>query len=346
VKEINAQGGTLGRKWETIVADSRTDPRVAISQAHWLLREKRVDFLVGTFSSAERNAVGPLVTYEDKLLLYPTFYEGQQQEYYPGVCNKNIFMFGPDPRQQFLPHLEYMVQTFGCRFYLVGLDYVWPRAANRLLKESLDKLQGEIVGETYFPLNTQDFRSEILSITAIKPSIIFLTLAGDDTNRFRKQLYAAGVKKDLVVWSIDSEESATMDLGPSASCGDFSSFDYFWCVDHPNNIRFRRRFHEFYPDVIMDTVGVAMYNAAHMLANAIRQAGSIELEAVTSALEGMDFEMAPQGRVWMRKEDHQLILPSYLMKVRKDWTGPDDMFELIQMITADQQDNKCYVTLR
>ena len=95
VEEINAAGGVLGRPIKMILADYKTDRRLVVEQANRLIRQERVDLLAGTFSSADRNAAGPIVKAANKLLLYPTWYEGQIKEYYPGVCNPNIFMFGP-----------------------------------------------------------------------------------------------------------------------------------------------------------------------------------------------------------------------------------------------------------
>ena len=111
VEEINAAGGVLGRPIEMILADYQTDQRLVVEQANRLLRQEKVDLLAGTFSSADRNAAGPVVKAADKILLYPTWYEGQIKDYYPGVCNPNIFMFGPEPTQQVWPFMEYMVST-------------------------------------------------------------------------------------------------------------------------------------------------------------------------------------------------------------------------------------------
>ncbi len=130
VDEINDAGGVLGRKIELEIADSKTEPRIVVEQANRLIRQEKVDFLAGTFSSAERNAAGPVVKSANKILLYPTFYEGQEQNYYPGVCNKNIYMFGPEPTQQVWPFLEYMIKKFGKKFFLIGSDYAWPRVTN------------------------------------------------------------------------------------------------------------------------------------------------------------------------------------------------------------------------
>ncbi len=122
VDEINAAGGVLGRKLEIVEGDSKTEPRIVVEQANRLIRQDNVDFLAGTFSSAERNAAGPVVASANKILLYPTWYEGQEKEYYPGVCNKNMFMFGPEPTQQVWSHLEYMIKTFGKKFFMIGSD--------------------------------------------------------------------------------------------------------------------------------------------------------------------------------------------------------------------------------
>lgn len=334
VDEINAAGGTLGRKWEVVVADSKTEPQVVTEQANRLVRDEQVDFLAGTFSSAERNAAGPVATQADKLLLYPTFYEGQSQQFYPGVCNPNIFMFGPEPSTQVWPHLDYMTRNHGKKFFMIGSDYVWPRETNRLTRQKLEELGGSVVGEVYIPFNTPQYGSVIDQIKSSGADIVFLTLTGSDTVNFRRQFAAAGMKKDFVVWTVDDEEAATSGIGPDATEGDYVSFDYFWSIDTPNNKKFREAVKAKYPDVIMSTVGVAMYNAAHMTAMAIDKAGAVTTDAIRSALAGMTFDGAPQGSITMRAEDHQAVLPSYLVQAQPNWTGPDDMFTVVQSVTS------------
>lgn len=334
VQEINEAGGTLGREWELVIVDSKTEPQIVTEQASRLVREEQVDFLAGTFSSAERNAAGPVVTQADKLLLYPTFYEGQSQEFYPGVCNPNIFMFGPEPSEQVWPHMEYMVEKHGGKFFMIGSDYVWPRETNRLTKQKLQELGGSAVGEVYIPFNTPQYGSVISQIKRSGADVVFLSLTGSDTVNFRRQFAAAGMKDDFVVWTVDDEEAATSGIGPDASEGGYVSFDYFWSIDTPNNEKFRAKVKEQRPDVIMNTVGVAMYNAAHMTAMAIEEAGEVSTEGIRSALEGMTFDGAPQGSITMRAEDHQAVLPSYLVQAQPNWTSPDDMFKVVHSMDS------------
>lgn len=347
VDEINAAGGVLGRQLELVVGDSKTEPRIVVEQANRLIRQEKVDFLAGTFSSAERNAAGPVVKSANKVLLYPTFYEGQEKEYYPGVCNKNIFMFGPEPTQQVWPHLEFIMKTYGKKFFMIGSDYAWPQVTNLVTKRKLDELGGEVVGEVYIPFGTPQYESVLRDIRKSGADVIFHSLTGSDTVNFRQQFAAAGMKEDFALWTVDDEEVVTTGLGPEVSGGDYVSFDYFMSIKHPNNASFLERFKKkFGADALMNTVGVAMYNAAHMAAKAMEAAGKVDTDSLRDALGGIEFANAPQGPVKMRAVDHQIVVPSYLMKVRNDWTSVNDMFEEVQSFEAvEPLDARCDLPL-
>lgn len=348
VDEINAKGGILGRPVEVVLADSKTEPRIVVEQANRLIRQERVDFLAGTFSSAERNAGAPVATQANKILLYPTFYEGQEGEYYPGVCNKNIFMFGPEPTQQVWPFMDHMMKEFGKKFFMIGSDYVWPQVTNLVTKRKIAELGGEVVNEVYIPFNTPQYDSVLRDIRGSGADIIFHTLTGSDTVNFRQQFVAAGMNKDFTLWTVDDEEVVTSGLGPKSSAGTYVSFDYFMSIVHPNNKKFLEGFRaKFGKDALMNTVGVAMYNAAHMAALAIEKTGEVSTDALREGLEDLTFDQAPQGSVTMRKLDHQLVVPSYLMRVRADWTSVNDMFEeVLSVAEAVPLDGRCEYPLK
>lgn len=347
VDEINAAGGVLGRQIEIVIGDSKTEPRIVVEQANRLIRQERVDFLAGTFSSAERNAAGPVVKAADKILLYPTFYEGQEKKYAPGVCNSNIFMFGPEPTQQVWPHMEYMTKKYGKKFFMIGSDYAWPRVTNEVTKQKLKELGGEVVGEVYIPFNTPQYESVLRDIRGSGANIVFHSLTGSDTVNFRQQFAAAGMQKDFVIWTVDDEEVVTSGLGPKVSANAYVSFDYFMSIDSPNNNEFLKKFKaKFGQDALVNTVGVGMYNAAHMAALAIAKAGEVSTKALRANLKGLTFDKAPQGSVTMRANDNQAIVPSYLMKVRDNWTGVNDMFEKVQSLDrAVPVDARCDLPL-
>jgi urea transport system substrate-binding protein len=60
----------------------------------------------------------------------------------------------------------------------------------------------------------------------------------------------------------------------------------------------------------------------------------------------MTFDAAPQGAVRMRAIDNQMVVPSYLMRVREGWTGVNDMFEEVQSFeSVEPLDARCDLPL-
>jgi len=333
-REVNNEDGINGRDIELVVEDTKTDPKTVTEKAQKVIRQDNVDIVAGTFSSASRNAAAPVITQEDTILLYPTFYEGQDQENSPGTCNDLIFMFGPVPSQQAGPWMDRMTSEHGKKFYMVGSDYVWPQVTNQRVKSALDELGGSVVNEEYIPLGTSDFGSVISRISNSDADIVFGTLTGTDTIAFAKQFYNRGLQNEFTYWTVDDEEFATKGKGPEASVGTYVSFDYFQTIDTDQNNSFIKEVkNEYGSDAGMDTVGAGMYNAGRMFAKAANEAGSVATDDVIGGLEGLE-HTGPQGPVKMREKDHQMVLPSYLTRVKKSWTSFENMFE-----TLDEQNS-------
>lgn len=328
-QEINANDGINGRNIEVTVEDTKTDPKTVTEKTQKVIRQDNVDIIAGTFSSASRNAAAPVATQEDTPLLYPTFYEGQDQENFPGTCNDLSFMFGPVPSQQAGPWMERMTSEHGNKFYMIGSDYVWPQVTNRRVKSSLESLGGEVVGEEYIPLGTSDFGSPLSRISNSDADIVFGTLTGTDTIAFAKQFYNRGLQNEYTYWTVDDEEFATDGKGPQASEGTYVSFDYFHTIENEMNSTFVQKVKDKYgSDAGMNTVGTAMYNAGKMFAKAANRIGGVATDDVIEGLEGLS-HTGPQGPVKMRKKDHQLVLPSYLVRVNEGWSNFENMFEIL-----------------
>src|SRR5713101_6473886 len=66
-EEVNAAGGVLGRKVEIVPRDSKNRPDEAVRVSRELIARERVDFLVGTFTSAEGPAVSEIAK-ENKIV--------------------------------------------------------------------------------------------------------------------------------------------------------------------------------------------------------------------------------------------------------------------------------------
>ena len=150
VDEINAAGGVLGRQLQVVVADSASDTAVAATVARQLVEKDKVDFVIGTVTSATRQAVkGIIATTGKTLLVIPTSYEG-------GDCIENMWIVGAVPNQQVDPMVAYGVEKGAKTWYLCGADYLYPRNMLAQVKTQVAAAGGTIVGEDYYALTDTD----------------------------------------------------------------------------------------------------------------------------------------------------------------------------------------------
>src|SRR5258706_199888 len=92
IEEINASGGVMGRKIETIVEDGASDWPTFAEKARKLLDRDKVAAIMGCYTSASRKATLPVVERSKGLLYYPTYYEGLavSEEEASGIGAENL----------------------------------------------------------------------------------------------------------------------------------------------------------------------------------------------------------------------------------------------------------------
>jgi ABC-type branched-subunit amino acid transport system substrate-binding protein len=190
VDDINAGGGLLGGPIDLIVEDGATVDSVAAAKAAKLVRQDRVDVILGGIYSSTRQAIkGPAVVEGKTLYIYPEQYEGEE-------FDPLIFCTGPTPAQQVEPLLPWLMRETGAKkFYLPSADYIWPRTLNRKAREIVTANGGAIVGEEYFPLDHADYRKTIEKIISSGAEVVFNTTVPPGLTPFLAQLYDSGFTK-------------------------------------------------------------------------------------------------------------------------------------------------------
>ncbi len=291
IDEVNQQGGVLGKPLQPILEDGESDPKTFAQKAEQLIKKNQVQTIFGCWTSASRKAVLPIVEHEKHLLWYPVQYEGQEQ-------SPAIMYGGATPNQQILPALEWGIQTFGPRVYLVGSDYVFPRTANQLIKTRLPEYHGELAGETYRPLGAQQFQKTIQFIQQSKPDFVINTLNGDSNQGFFQNLHKANLSAaNLPIISMSVAEDELQHIGLQWTIGHFAAWNYFQSLSTPSNQYFVKAFQQRYGQnrVTGDPIEAA-YSQVHLYARAANKAVSTNTAAIRKAAGGLIFS-APQGLI-------------------------------------------------
>ena len=184
--EINADGGIMGKQIEVVEEDGQSEPTVFAEKINKLLTEDEVAAVFGGWTSASRKAMLPVVEGANGLLFYPVQYEGLE-------ASENIYYTGATTNQQIIPAMDFLKSKGVKTLFLAGSDYVFPRTANKIIKQYAEELGIEIVGEEYVPLDSDDWTTQVAKIAAAKPDFVFNTINGSSNVGFIKAYYEAGL---------------------------------------------------------------------------------------------------------------------------------------------------------
>ena len=311
VDEINQRGGLLGRKVEALVRDGKSSPDIFSEASKRLIEEDDVDVIFGCWTSSCRKSLVPIFEANDHLLYYALQYEGME-------ASKNVIYLGAVPNQQIVPALEWSFSKFGKRIYLIGSDYVYPHAANQVIKDQVAKWRGEIVGEAYVPLGSNKFGQVISDIHQTKPDVIFNTINGKSNLDFFRSLRASGISPDNIPtfsFSLSEEELSRFDNIEMA--GDFIVSNYLQNIDNPVNARFVKRFKDKYGDdrVIGNSMQIA-YMGVHLWAKAVEKAGTSDVSEVRDAASGISIN-GPSGMLYIEPETQHTWKSMYIAQVTR-----------------------------
>lgn len=296
-------------RFETITIDPGGRIEEYAQGAQHLLMKEHVTHVIGCYTSSSRKEVLPCFEKYDGVLWYPSHYEGFES-------SDNVIYTGASPNQHIVPLSNYLLRTHGKNAFCLGSNYVWAWENNRILREAVHANGGKVLAERYFRVGEVDFTPMIRQIIDLRPSFIFNTLIGISSYAFFQQLHRAcktcGIDQPrlLPVASCSLSEPELLEIGPEACGGHVSSSVYFESIDSDRNRSFVRCYRKKFPDAGPTSADAeASYIAVHLLARAIRYAGSPDMGSVLAALPFIAME-APQGRVKIDPDNrHSYLTP-------------------------------------
>src|SRR5882757_9850330 len=190
--------------------------------------------------------------------------------------------------------------------FLAGSDYVFPRTANKIIKQYAKQLGIEIVGEEYVPLSSDDWTTQVAKIAAAKPDFVFNTINGSSNVGFIKAYDEAGLgpsKSPIISVSIAEEEAPSMGANIT---GQYAAWNYFESVASPENAKFIAAFQAKYGTnrPTSDPMEAA-YTSLYLYKAMVEKAKSFCVDAVNGAADGVTFA-APEGLVKVDGENHHI----------------------------------------
>jgi urea transport system substrate-binding protein len=302
IEELNKQGGLLGRKVVPVIGNGESNYLKFAAEAERLITKDHVSAIFGTRASVNRKAVKKVVEAHQNLLFYPMQFEGLEQ-------SPNIIYLGAASNQQILPAVDFMHDKLGKRrFFLVGSDYIFPRAANAIIRDYVEQnnkyRDAQILDEQYIPFGSMEVQATIRAILEKKPDLILNTINGDSNTAFFRELHNKlrqnGLSTDSVpVLSFSMTENDLLSIGEDGA-GHYAAWSYFQSLPGAANREFVEKFKKKFDDwsgIVSDPMET-VYFGVQLWARAVQTAGSAEPRAVLESLiKGRHEVAAPEGTV-------------------------------------------------
>ena len=299
----NKLGGVLERQVSIIEADDASNVQTAIKAATKLIKEDRVDFLMGTFNGDVALAVSELAKQENKLFMVTG---AHIMDLTGSHCNSHTFVFMPNAHMLAQAATPHIVKAYGNKWYMITAGTVDGKSALAAMTEALKAQGGDIVGSVTTTFGTTDFINAMTDAKKAKPNAIILNLYGWDlVNALKTYTKLELAKEKIGVGGMIGGEQIGRPLGYANNAG---VWGLIW--DPKINTEGSKRFIQGVIDKYNHTPTSRCYlgyAAMIQILEAVRRAGTTDTGAVIKALEGHEFDGLKEGRSYFRASDHQHV---------------------------------------
>ena len=296
--DINATGGILGRPLQVTYRDDGTRPNIAAEAARKAIEEDQAFAVVGPITSANLDAIVPLLAASRIPLLYATNYEG-------GICNRYMFAFSSVPNQELDALLPYMTRTFGRDYFLLGADRVWPHRMFDAAAPVLQRIGATVVDTQYTLGSAPEIAALLDKVAARKPQVLLYALKGDGS-QFMPLAAQRGVLKSTAVAFLGLTETDLAAFNPPVD-DLYAAVPFVATGADPKVRAFVARARALAPaGTPISSYVETHYNSLIALKAAIEKAGKVDREAAIDALEGLRID-TPGGALTMGRDHHATL---------------------------------------
>lgn len=310
IDEVNGKGGVDGRKVEVQLADDEGTPEAGRRVAEKLARDG-YNLLIGAIPSSISLALASNMDRWDAAY----FVVASKSDKLTGdSCKARVFRTNHSDAMDIAMIGEW-VKGFKERTYAtLAADYVWGRDSAESFAKAV-KAQGKDVKlQLYAPMGTKDFSPFIAQLKEANVEAIWVAEVGRDAIAFVKQAQEFGLIPKVKLIGHSLLQNFMVDATGKALDGTPGNVTYGPDLDTPVNKAFVAAWKAKFNRLPTDNEGIA-YNGAQVLFEGVRKSGSVKPADVAKALRGAEVDTV-YGKVKMRAEDNQLVLPNIVGRAK------------------------------
>jgi branched-chain amino acid transport system substrate-binding protein len=331
IAEANARGGVLGRRIETIHADTGGDPVRAAGVADRMIVDNEVSFLLGAVHSGAANAISK-VAQKHGCIYFNTNSSSPTEA--GKDCHRTKFVWDGNGTNFSTSIVKGAMTGFGRDWALITSDYTWGRNTAKGIRGIVEANRGKILEELVVPQNTRDFSAQLKQIERLKPGVIATAVGGDDLKALRAQVRAAKMDRAFAWINNQQDWPDVYGAGPEEFFGIFGT-TWYWGLGLAGVKEFNERYLEANPGYRITKPGNVFYNgymATRELFRAIERTDSFNNIKLIKALEQLKIPARDRMQhhdAWMNPNTHQLQQTIYMAAYNTRPKEPDDLFRIL-----------------
>lgn len=271
VDEINAAGGVNGRKLKVLTEDDQSKQEEAANAVTKLISQNSVIAVLGEVASSASIAAAPIAQSNKVPMITPSSTN-------EAVTKKGDYIF----RMCFIDNYQgpvmarFALQTLGAKRAAILTDVKndYSTGLTTVIDQTFNSGGGKIVGKQSYSNGDSDFRPQLTAIKATNPQVIFVPGYYGDAGQIASQARDLGITAPLV--GGDGWESPKLiEIGGKALDGSYYANHYFSGDPSPVVQDYNRKYLARWK-VQPDALSALAYDAAHVLADAIKRAGTTD----------------------------------------------------------------------
>lgn len=342
INEVNERGGVLGRRIETIHADTGGDAVKAAAVAQRMLTENEVAFMLGGVHSGAANAISQ-VAQKYGCIYFNTNSSSPNEA--GKDCHRTKFVWDGNGNNFSTSVVKGAMTGFGRDWLLLTSDYQWGRNTAGGIRTIVESNGGRIVEELLVPENTRDFSSQLKKIRTLEAGVIATAVGGEDLKILRDQVRRAGLDRSFGWINNQADWPDVYGLGREAMFGIFGT-TWYWRLGLPGVKEFLVRYQKANPDYRIKVPGNVFYNgymATHELFRAIERTGSTNNLQIIRALENLKIPAARRMQhedAFMNPATHHLQQNIYIASHNPYPQQTDDIFRILARLGPHEVEDR------
>jgi len=303
-----------GRQIKVFYADDAANPQTAADDCNRLVNSTHVNAIVGFESTPSTAACETYLTPSNiPYVLAQTSTSGS-------LCLPNYFSVANVGNQQVNPLINYLAKTGSKKIYIVASDFSSGHLGTATVQAVAQADGVTVVGNSYEPLGTTDFSSDISKIASAQPDTVVDILVGSDETAFYKQFKTDPRSTGIRTASYLMDDGIAASIGGQLLQGTVVSAGYFKDNTSPGNQAFIAAMNKKYGSkVAISGAAAAAWDGIFVLAHALKSATSTSgTDVITSLMTAKT--SGPRGDLSF-KNRHYVSLTTYVVIEQKDGTA-------------------------